>query len=340
MLNQSRNSHLLTRWMLMGLVALIAALPTWGAQPTFDRIVVFGTSLSDPGNKFALDPVNNTPPYIALVDSLTLVPDAPYAIGGHHLSNGMTWVEQLALPLGLEGSVRPAFAGSGGATNYAVDGARAYNDGINVDLGQQVMRFMDDFAGVAPAGALYVMEMGSNDIRDAVTTYLGPPLDPAGATAILQKALTSIAVELETLYQMGARRFLIWNVPDVSVTPEARRVDEAFHSGTMVRDLSRALVQAFNGQPGQPGLDVIVSNFKTLHPEAEVFVFDAFTASDAIVGNKTEFGLTNVQDACIMPGVAPFQCQNVGQFLFWDGIHPTKAGHAITAHQVGMVLGL
>lgn len=321
-----------TRWALAGFLSFILEVPVWGGTAPFDRIVVFGTSLSDPGNYFALDKVNNTPPYIALVDPLTLVPDAAYAIGGHHLSNGATWIEQLALPLGLESSVGAAFQSRGAATNYAVNGARAYNDGINLDLQEQVLQFTNDFAGVAPDGALYVMEMGSNDVFDALRHYLGG--DVAGGNSILQQALTSVGGELGQLYQMGARRFFVWSVPDLSLTPAARRLDQASGSGTAIRDLARTLAQAFNAQ-----LAIIVSNLQRL-PGIDVKVFDAFQASDDIVGNKGEFGLTNVQDPCIMPGVAPFQCQNASQFLFWDGIHPTKAGHAITAQQAATALGL
>ncbi len=133
---------------------------------------------------------------------------------------------------------------------------------------------------------------------------------------------------------MGARRFFLWNVPDLSLTPAARRLDEASGTGTAIRDLARALAQGFNGQ-----LSLIVSNLEQL-PGIDLKVFDAFKASDEIAGNNTGSGLTDVQDACIMPGVAPFQCQNAGQFLFWDGIHPTRAGHALTAQQAAIVLGL
>jgi outer membrane lipase/esterase len=262
-----------------------------------------------------------------------LVPDAAYAIGGHHLSNGATWIEQLAQPLGLAGSVRPAFASSSrGATNYAVDGARAYNDGINVNLQDEVTRFSNDVGGVAPPGALYVMEMGSNDVKDALQHYLAG--DTGGGNLILQEALTSIAGELQNLYVMGARHFLIWNVPDISLTPTVRLYDETFHTGTAIRGLALTLTQAFNGQ-----LALIVGGFESL-PGVDVKVLDAFADVEDIVAHKSEFGLTDVQDACIMPGVAPFQCQSPDKYLFWDGIHPTKAGHAITAHEAAIVLGL
>src|SRR5512143_1217064 len=117
------------RWSAAGLVALAVAAPfPAAAQTSYSRIVVFGDSLSDPGNAFALTHAESVPPYDTL-DAL-LVPEAPYAKGGHHFSNGATWIEQFARPMGLAGSVRPAFPGLGAAaSNYAVGGARAYEDG-------------------------------------------------------------------------------------------------------------------------------------------------------------------------------------------------------------------
>jgi outer membrane lipase/esterase len=62
-----------------------------------DPVVTFGASLSDTGNAFdgLPEPANrhcgvakNVPPYDALDD--LLIPDGPYAKGGHHFSNGAT----------------------------------------------------------------------------------------------------------------------------------------------------------------------------------------------------------------------------------------------------------
>src|SRR5262245_37149922 len=122
------------RGSVLSLVALVLLAPSWAAaQVTFQRIVVFGTSLSDPGNAFALLGQANTPPYDTL--DPFLIPSAPYARGGHHFSNGATWIEQLARPLGFAGDVRSAFQGSGvRSSNYAVGGARARDEGINYDF--------------------------------------------------------------------------------------------------------------------------------------------------------------------------------------------------------------
>src|SRR5687767_5258511 len=129
------------------LVALLAAPAVAAAQSSFSGIVVFGTSLSDPGNAFALSGAAGTP-HDFLINPL-LIPSAPYAKGGHHFSNGATWIEQYAEIVGLAGSVRPALAGSGPATNFAVGAARAYNDGINFNLTRQIDTFLERSGGVA-----------------------------------------------------------------------------------------------------------------------------------------------------------------------------------------------
>ena len=61
-----------------------------------------------PGNAFVLLGEAGTPHDFTL--NPFLVPSAPYAKGGHHFSNGATWVEQYASSVGLGDSVRPALA--------------------------------------------------------------------------------------------------------------------------------------------------------------------------------------------------------------------------------------
>ncbi|MDH3321045.1 MAG: SGNH/GDSL hydrolase family protein, partial [Betaproteobacteria bacterium] len=188
------------------------------AQTAFGRIVVFGTSLSDPGNAFALVGGTNTPPDWS-VDPF-LVPDRPYAKGGHHFSNGATWIEQYAGPRGLSASVNPAFRGaSAKASNYAVGGARAREVANNFHLALQVGSFLGNVGGVAPPDALYVIEMGGNDLRDALLA------GPSGGTTIIEDAITSVAANIAALYAAGARKFLVWNAPDLGLTPAIRAFD-------------------------------------------------------------------------------------------------------------------
>jgi len=305
----------------VAVLAFVTATIRTAAQGPFASIVAFGASLSDSGNAFAIRGGTNTPPDY-LLDPL-LVPSAPYARGGHHFSNGATWIEQFARSQGLAGSVRPAYQSPGQGTNYAVGGARAYEDGVNVNLSAQVNAFLGEVGGVAPSDALYTIEMGGNDIRDALVAF------PNGHGAILQAANISIANNIAALYAAGARTFIVWRAPNVGLTPAIRRL-EAIRPGAA--QLAAGLTMAFNG-----GLDGVVAQLSAL-PGIRIVRLDAFGLLQTLVDNPDAFGLTDVTSACVTPDIPPFACERPDEFLFWDGIHPTKAVHAIIAQQAALVL--
>ncbi len=288
------------------------------ARAPFDRIVTFGTSLSDSGNAFAIRGGANTPPDY-LLDPL-LVPAAPYARGGHHFSNGTTWVEQFSQSVGLAGSARPAFQDSGNATNYAVGAARAHEDGLNLNLSAQVEAFLQQVNHVAPAEALYAIEMGGNDIRDALVAY------PGGSNAILGDAIISISNNVARLYAAGARNFIVWRAPNVGLTPAIRTL------GPGAIALGTGLTRAFNG-----GLDGAVTQLSGL-PGIKIVRLDAYRLLNDIVNDPAAFGLSNVTSACVTPNIAPFECDHPDDFLFWDGIHPSRAAHGIIAQEAASVL--
>jgi phospholipase/lecithinase/hemolysin len=313
------------RWLLISCLALGLAAPEWAAaQSRYSGIVVFGTSLSDPGNAFVLVGDASTPPDFML--NPLLIPSAPYAKGGHHFSNGATWVEQYARSVGLGDSVRPALATADPAvTNFAVGAARAYDDGVNFNLTRQVDTFLLRSGGVASSQALYVIEMGGNDIRDAFQLYATPG---GNGGVILAQALGAIAANIQRLYGAGAREFLVWAAPDVSLTPAIRSL------GPGAQGLASFVTQAFNGN-----LAVVLAQLSAGLPGTSFARLDAYQILNAIVAaDPLPFGLTNVTTACVTPNIAPFNCKPADEFLFWDGIHPTKTGHAILAQEAANVL--
>ena len=302
-------------------LALLSVPRAADAQPATTQMVVFGSSLSDPGNAFALRGGTNVPPDYS-VDPVFLTPDRPYAQGGHHFSNGQTWIEQLARSLRLTAYAKPAFQSSSSkAANYAVGGARAREDGINVNLPTQVSAFLQSTGGTASGEALHVIEMGSNDVRDALAA--GP-----GAPAILQSALTSLLTNVATLYGAGARKFVIWNVPNVALTPAIRGLNNP-----QVTAGATLMTGLFN-----QGLDAGILQLRSLLPGIEIVKVDVHKLLNTVVANPAEFGFSNVTTACITPSDAPFHCQNPDEYLFWDGIHPTTAMHAIVAQEAAFVL--
>ena len=316
-------------------ITMPTVLASQRATP-YSGIVVFGTSLSDSGNAFALLGNASTPPDYGL--NPFLVPSAPYARGGHHFSNGATWIEQFARSLGLAGSVRPAYGSqSWKATNYAVGSARACDapTSTNVNLADQVTDFLNDAGGSAPSDALYVIEMGGNDLRDAIVTALtvlqaGGSEQQAVAAALptLLCAQQAIQTQIATLYAAGARNFLVWTVPDPGLTPAIRSL------GPGAMQFATFLTGLFNNQLLLPTLQGLDQTFGDI----DFAILDAFGLLNQINATPAAFGLTNTTTACVAPNDEPYFCQAADEYLFWDGIHPTAAAHRIVAELAARVL--
>lgn len=305
------------RLLMAGCLVLSLHLPGQSAaQGPVGGLVVFGTSLSDPGNAYAALGAATTPPDWS-VDPF-LVPDRPYARGGHHFSNGATWIEQFAGPNGLAASAKGAFT-RGGGTNFAFGGARARNFGTSPSLAVQVGLFLQATGGTAPSAPLYVIEMGGNDMRDAVLALAVG--QPAEALQILEEALQAIVGSIQTLHAAGARKFLLWNMPNIGATPAL--------SPTPLAGFADSFAQQFN-------IDLATA-LSTALSGIDIAVLDVYGKIGAVVAQPGDFGLTNATQACISVE-APFSCAQPNDHLFWDGIHPSAAGHAIIAHEAGAAL--
>jgi phospholipase/lecithinase/hemolysin len=307
-------------WYVVILSILFLTLSSWAhAQTTLSGMVVFGASLSDPGNAFALTGQQCTPPYSSL--DLQLIPPAPYAKGGHHFSNGPTWIEQLAQSLGFSSFASPAFQSNGAkAANYAIGGARARTVSSGASLSDEVGAFLQDVGGAAPSDALYVIEFGGNDLRDALVSIIMTG-DPGAATPILQDALTAISDNIQALYGSGARNFFVWNAPNIGRAPAIRMLPSG------VDTIAEMLSGSFN-----IGLDAVLSGLDAL-PGIKTMSFDANGVLEDLVDHPEAFGLSSVDQACVMPNTQPYECKNPDEFLFWDGIHPTRVVHTILAQR-------
>ena len=126
---------------------LVSAHSAVFAHQAYSKLVVFGDSLSDPGNAFVLTGQFSVRPF-------SLIPDAPYARGGMHFSNGKTWAEVLAKDLHLPSG--PAFRNPLRFSNYAICGARARSK-TGADLTEQVGLYLSKHNNMADPNALYVI---------------------------------------------------------------------------------------------------------------------------------------------------------------------------------------
>ncbi len=235
-----------------------------GAFP-YSALYVFGDSLSDNGN--ITDP-NSRPPL-------------PYFDG--HFSNGPVAVEYMASNLGV-----PLY-------DYAVGGATTgiSNPDVPSMPNSGVMSQVDAFTASHPLGvdpnALYMIWAGPNDLLNGLS-----PFD----------AVNNIVAEIMALHSLGASRFFIPNMVDLSLTPLA---------------YGNAGAQAY-----ALGFDALLAaalpSYATL--------FDTLSLLNDVVANPASYGLSNVTAPCF-DGINV--CANPDQYLFWDSLHPTTAAHRILA---------
>ena len=120
----------------------------------------------------------------------------------------------------------------------------------------------------------------------------------------------------------------MWTVPNPGLTPAIRSL------GPGAVQVATFLTTLFNTQMLLPTVEAL----DPASDEIDIAVLDAFTLLQQITANPANFGLTNTTTACLTPNAEPFFCQAADEYLFWDGIHPTQAAHALVAHEAARVL--
>lgn len=326
------NMNLQIRILLLligGSISLLAATDTHAEWRGWDRdysgLVIFGDSLSDPGNTYALHHEIN--------DGIwEVIPEQPYE--SKRFSNGITWAEHLAIGMRLFRGGLPAYRSSRFG-NYAFAGARAQGTGSEKpSLGDQVQKYLAAKGGVADPGALYVIQFGGNDIRDALTAaqivLLSGGTDAeaqAAAGQILGNGVNAIAYNMTLLRGAGAQNFLIANAPNLGKVPAIMALGASASAA--------AMSTGFNA-----GLDGVIGLFAA--DGATMFRLDLFSFVDAATEMPLGFGFANASEPCLQVFTPPATgvCEDADQYLFWDGIHPTRAGHRLVGNIAINVMSL
>ena len=300
---------------LLGCAVFLFALPGLGqAQTGYDDIFIFGDSVSDSGNIYLMTGQTTKAPY-------PLVPTYPYAMGGHHYSNGNTWAEHFAQGLKDSTGGHASRANPGKNGNYAHGGARGRNNTLHPspDSLEQAEMFVADYNG-APSNALYVIQFGGNDVRDALTAAGS---DPTLATSfgIVINAAAEVGGTIQKLYDEGARNFLIANSPNLANAPGVKL------QGGLVTFLTGLFVGTYNGE-----LEGRLIGLEGANAGIVIHRFNMYEFTNVLVGSPGDYGLTNVTAPCLnFLAETGGKCANPEDYLFWDGLHPTAAAHKAIA---------
>ena len=280
-------------------LAASAALATAASAQSYGRLVVFGDSLSDNGNLY-------------LASGRTQPPSPPYFQG--RFSNGPVFTEQLGFAAAnfngpVTGSINFAYGGS------RTDNNVAFPPGMRAQLTTYVGR-----GGVFGPNDLVSVLGGANNIFQAIGAFsVLPAAGQTNPTGFISPVLTAAVADMNFLVNdiaaRGAGTILVTNLPRLGITPQFRTTPVAaladFAGSTFNSSLQSALVAT-----------------AATRPNTNIILYDLAKVSDALASNPGRFGLSNVTDACFN-GVTV--CANPDSYLYFDGVHPTAAGHRLLA---------
>ncbi|MFT3735543.1 MAG: SGNH/GDSL hydrolase family protein [Rhodocyclaceae bacterium] len=275
--------------------ALVLCAHAATASSNYSGLVVFGDSLSDPGNAQAL--------------TGGLFPPVPYA---GTFSNGPTAVQYLASSLGVS------------TQNYAVGGAMTDSQNYlalttpalapalgNTGIASQIANWSPS---ATTASSLFVIWGGPNDFSyNFGLAAAGVAVD---FNTVVAQTIGNISLGISVLASQGAHDFLIPYLPDLGLTPRATANGPGFAS------FASALSAAYNA-----GLDATLDGLEsglglTIHR------FDTAQYMAGIIADPSAVGLSNVTTPCIEAGAAVIAGGCAG-YLYFDDIHPTTYAHSL-----------
>lgn len=308
--------------LLAAVATVLAATSGFGQAPAFSRVILFGDSLSDTGNVRQrtndksggfIDYPSHTFNYDNGRFTNDFDTDPPA-----HLYDGV-WHEQLAKTfLGIPAASTNSLAGG---FNYAFGGALT-TDGTHEevqetplgdvsitidDMGKQ----MDDYfaAHLIDPAALYIVWGGNNDIRndDSAASVTAT----AGRVANLVSRLATAGAQ----YILVPNLVPLGNIPRYAGTPKGITAN---HAAAQYRD---ELADALNA------LKVTLAG-QGFTPK--IYQVDEWADAVRVYSNGPRYGFTNINTPAQDNSSA-----NPDQYIFWDDVHPTTAGHyrlALTAY--------
>jgi phospholipase/lecithinase/hemolysin len=292
-------------------IALLSGIlcPAALGSPRFNKIYIFGDSLSDTGNVFS-----------ALAEvTQTEFPPPPYFKG--RFSNGPIWIDYLAqdlnlLPIPAAEVVKgnPPATGinfaTGGATTGLDNALSPLLGGLEVQIGL--------IATLPPdPTALYILWAGANDYlpvnRSLVKPYLTPDIP-----------VNHLAWAVRELYLSGARQVLVVNLPMLGKTPLALSL------GTQAADNLDTLSQAHDAL-----LATRLNSLNQTLPGIHLRLLDINPLFEQALAGELEF--THKTTPCYDQATGRV-CDHPDAYLFWDEIHPTTAAHRYIADWVMQAL--
>lgn len=307
------------------------------------------------------------------IKHVPVIPQEPY--WHEHFSNGPVWNEYLARMLQIDPTNKKqfenqAFGGSWASTfdhqlnvwnfirqprdtlkNILV--GRFVPPSLGLTLQAQLMR-----APLLNHEAVYFVLAGGNDYLNMLTNpdnYNHDVMDK-----YIDNVVGAIENSVQKMVQADATKFIVFGLPDVGLTPH--------FNTTPQKNILSDVVATHNER-----VKASVEDLQRQYPHLSFLYVDVQSFLEKILDNPSNYGLSNVKDACIdvkLPDFEMFQglnqpdspfatnfvlayaallekskqlsegaghytvCHHPDTYLFWDEIHPTTRAHYYLAYEI------
>jgi phospholipase/lecithinase/hemolysin len=253
------------------LMAQVAPAPATNTHP-YTMLYVFGDSYSDSGAGYV--DANGPTAVVYLAQRLGI----PFTFNGDPKSAGK----------GLNFAVSAASSGEGAARKMPTGGTLAFG------MKNQV----DTFVQYSKSGAIPKI-----DAEKTMFFFAGGLNDGGRAEGFVRANIES---EIDTLYELGARRFMIANLPV--------KIPEFAKAGTRVN----------------PELAKIPDEVRAKHADIRIAMSNWGSFFDEVIANPAKYGLTDTTARCADREFGPQQikpCDSPDTHFYYHEGHPSTAAH-------------
>jgi phospholipase/lecithinase/hemolysin len=292
-------------------VTLSASLSATAALAgPYSNLYVFGDSLVDAGNtQLAVLGAGGSDP----------TPAAAGYFNGR-FTNGLNYVDLLSQQLFGRNTAPSITDGN----NFAFGGALARTNGdLLPDLALQVQGYFARSLGAADPDALYIINVGGNDLFAAAS-------NPALIPSFKADSIDVITAQVRALNAAGARNILVTGMPNIGGVPATQA------AGPAAAAAARALAVNFNA--------VLQSELDGLMLEAgtNLFRFDYISFFDDVTANLSAYGLPTDLDLstpCTV-GAPTSPAPDCSKFAFFDFVHPEARFQRLAYERIAFITGV
>jgi outer membrane lipase/esterase len=272
------------------------------AQNQYSSIVIFGDSLSDPGNIPKLIGINYPPP--------------PYF--ENQFTNGPVYAKYLNGIFGISGPLQD-FAIGGAESGTANIGGLPGNPSIglpNAGIEGEITYYLQNKPTAGPRD-LFIVWGGANDYLNIAQGLSGLGLSDTGLKNYLTApggpvtvTVSNLVTDVTRLAAIGVKSFVVPNLPNLGATPLLNGNTTTASDGALLSSLHNQALATAVGQLQQQ-----------LH--VNITIVDINSVVNDILANPAKYGVdpNHTTQRCIQNPACVANHQN---YFFWDDVHPTR----------------